>query len=71
MFEKRGIIVKESIGKVKIPVVRNEGANGNICVKWRTIDKTAISGKDYIGGTGILSFKHGEVFLIIIFFLIN
>ncbi len=29
-------------------------------VKWRTIDKTAISGKDYNGGEGVITFKHGE-----------
>ena len=29
-------------------------------VKWRTIDKTAISGKDYTGGEGVIAFKHGE-----------
>jgi solute carrier family 8 (sodium/calcium exchanger) len=29
-------------------------------VKWRTIDKTAISGKDYNGGEGCITFKHGE-----------
>lgn len=29
-------------------------------MKWRTIDKTAINGKDYKGGEGVLEFKHGE-----------
>ena len=29
-------------------------------IKWRTIDKTAISGKDYTGGEGEIEFKHGE-----------
>ena len=29
-------------------------------VQWRTTDKTAITGKDYEGGEGVLEFKHGE-----------
>ena len=29
-------------------------------MKWKTIDKTAVSGKDYTGGEGELEFKHGE-----------
>ena len=29
-------------------------------VKWRTVDKTAINGKDFEGGEGVLQFKHGE-----------
>ena len=31
-----------------------------ITIKWRTVDKTAISGKDYVGGEGEIEFKHGE-----------
>ena len=29
-------------------------------MKWKTIDKTAVAGKDYTGGEGELEFKHGE-----------
>ena len=29
-------------------------------MKWKTIDKTAVSGKDFTGGEGELEFKHGE-----------
>jgi len=29
-------------------------------VKWRTLDKTAIAGKDYTGGEGVVVFNHGE-----------
>ena len=43
-----------------IYLFRQNGADGDVEVKWRTIDKTAISGKDYNGGEGTLTFKHGE-----------
>merc|ERR1719228_2020713 len=59
-FEKRGHLVKESCGQAVLSVIRENGADGDICVKWRTQDKTAISGKDYTGGEGVIEFKHGE-----------
>ncbi|XP_071540523.1 sodium/calcium exchanger 2-like isoform X3 [Panulirus ornatus] len=61
MFQKRGFLVKESIGNAVIPVVRKNGADGEITVKWRTIDKSAVSGRDFEGGEGILIFKHTEI----------
>ena len=39
---------------------RENGADGDITVKWRTVDKTAVSGKDYNGGEGVITFNHGE-----------
>lgn len=39
---------------------RQNGADGPVSVNWRTLDKTAIGGKDYEGGAGVLEFKHGE-----------
>ncbi|CAB3385331.1 Hypothetical predicted protein [Cloeon dipterum] len=59
-FSKRGILVQESIGMARIPVVRTGGADGEVSVKWRTKDKSAFSGKDFIGGEGILTFQHTE-----------
>jgi len=59
-FEKRGHLVKESCGNAVISVIRQNGADGDVTIKWRTVDKTAISGKDYVGGEGEIDFKHGE-----------
>jgi len=59
-FEKRGHLVKESIGNAQLSIIRQNGADGDVTVKWRTVDKTAISGKDYVGGEGEIEFKHGE-----------
>jgi solute carrier family 8 (sodium/calcium exchanger) len=61
LFEKRGYLVKESCGDAEVSVVRQNGADGEISVKWRSIDKTAINVKDYNGGEGVIMFKHGEV----------
>jgi len=59
-FERRGHLVKESCGEALLSVLRENGADGDLKVKWRTLDKTAVSGKDYTGGEGELEFKHGE-----------
>lgn len=60
-FKRRGILVQESIGTVLIPIVRSHGVDGIVTTKWRTIDRTAVSGKDYVGGEGEITFGHGEV----------
>ena len=59
-FEKRGHLVKESCGNAVISVIRQNGADGDVTIRWRTVDKTAISGKDFVGGEGEIEFKHGE-----------
>ncbi|XP_076336894.1 sodium/calcium exchanger 2-like [Tachypleus tridentatus] len=60
-FKRRGILVKENAGIAFISVIRKQGADGIVTVRWRTIDETALSGRDYIGGEGELHFEHGEV----------
>lgn len=58
------MLVKESSGFVRVTVVRRRGASGEVGVKWRSIDRSAISGRDYKGGSGELVFKHYEVSLV-------
>merc|ERR550525_575262 len=59
-FERRGHLVKESCGEALLSVLRENGTDGDLKVKWKTIDKTAVSGKDFTGGEGELEFKHEE-----------
>uniref|UniRef100_A0A1B6E8E5 Calx-beta domain-containing protein n=1 Tax=Clastoptera arizonana TaxID=38151 RepID=A0A1B6E8E5_9HEMI len=70
-FEKRGLLVKESAGSVCIPLKRSRGADGDVTVQWKTIDKSAISGRDYKGGSGEIKFKHAEVHRILEIPIIN
>lgn len=60
-FEKRGILVKESAGAAELHIIRRGGSDGEATVQWRTIDETAINGRDYFGGSGEITFKHLEV----------
>ena len=53
-------MIKESIGKACIKVERTQGTDGKVEVKWKTMDQTAVNGKDYHGGFGTLVFEHGE-----------
>lgn len=60
-FGQRLIMVGEGVGKAIIPVIRDQGADGEILVKYKTIDGTAKSGRDYVGGEGELKFPHGVI----------
>jgi len=70
-FEKRGYLVKESVGDAEINVLRQNGADGVVKVKWSTQDKTAVNGKDYTGGSDIITFNHGETQQIIRIPIVN
>ncbi|XP_046648240.1 sodium/calcium exchanger 1-like [Daphnia pulicaria] len=59
-FEERGILVKESVGVAQIPVLRKSGSDGEVSIRWRTIDKKALSGRDFEGGEGVLEFRNAE-----------
>lgn len=60
-FKRRGLLVKESVGVAYVPVIRKQGADGIISCKWRTVDKSALNGKDFKGGEGELVFQHAEI----------
>lgn len=59
-FAKPTVIATDCNRRVRIPVQRVNGADGHVSVKWQTKDITAISGKDFQGGSGELLFDHGE-----------
>lgn len=46
-FEETAYLVKESIGKAELKVVRINGADGRITVRYRTKDINAVATKDY------------------------
>ena len=59
-FSRRGLVVKESAGTANLTIVRKNGADGDVTLKWRTKDMNAVSGKDFTGGEGEITFNHGE-----------
>jgi solute carrier family 8 (sodium/calcium exchanger) len=60
--------VKESCNFASIDIERTNGADGEVSVKWKTIDGSAKSPKDFQGGEGTLVFKHGEVRVVLLIF---
>jgi len=46
-FEETIYLVKESVGKAEIKVVRVNGADGRVSVHYRTKDIDAVGKKDY------------------------
>lgn len=52
--------MKESIGKASLVLERTKGTDGTVTVTWVTKDQSAVNGKDYLGGTGTVTFEHGE-----------
>ncbi|XP_074599400.1 sodium/calcium exchanger 1-like [Brevipalpus obovatus] len=61
VFGQRLITVEEDVGKVIVPVLREQGSDGRVEVKWKTVDGTAKNGRDYKGGEGVLVFEHGVI----------
>ena len=59
-FKQRTFFVKESCGEASLSVSRENGADGEVKIQWRTLDRTAVRGKDFIGSDGVLIFKTGE-----------
>ncbi len=46
-FEETIYLVKESVGKAELKVVRVNGADGRVTVRYRTKDIDAVATKDY------------------------
>jgi len=59
-FEKPSTLIKESEVMAQIAVIRSNGADGTVTLRWKTEDLTAVSGRDYEGGEGTITFEHGE-----------
>ncbi|XP_035827905.1 sodium/calcium exchanger 3 [Aplysia californica] len=59
-FAKPSFVIKETGLKALLPVVRLNGADGHVSVKWKTKDMTALEGKDYSGKEGELKFDNQE-----------
>ncbi|CAF0808736.1 unnamed protein product [Rotaria sordida] len=64
-FEESITLVKESVGKVEIKVVRVNGADGRVSVHYRTKDIDAVASRDYESSQSEIIFEHGEISKII------
>jgi len=60
-FSKATFSFKESESIVAIPIHRLGGMDGKVSAKWRTVDCSALEGRDYESGKGVVTFGHNEV----------
>ena len=60
-FKRSYHSVYETIGQVKVVVVRRNGTSGDIDVPWTTKTDSAIDWEDYEGASGTLRFGASEV----------
>lgn len=65
-FKKRGYLIKESCVNADVDVIRSNGVDGKVSVKWKATDKSIKKDKereetsDETKREGTLHFKHGE-----------
>lgn len=59
-FKHTCMLVKEHCGFARIPVIRREGCDGDIKIRWFTKDGKSRCGKDYLGKEGYLKFGNGQ-----------
>ena len=52
--------VSKSQGVVEISILRKISKDGDVSVKWKTADVTALNGFNYTGGEGQIKFGNGE-----------
>ena len=52
--------VSKSQGVVEISILRKISKDGDVAVKWKTKDVTAITGFNYTGGEGVIKFEHDQ-----------
>lgn len=61
MFSEPKMEIIENIGQLRIKVIRTSGARGKVKVPYKTIDNTAVGGKDYEKKNDMLVFYNNEI----------
>ncbi|GBM76412.1 hypothetical protein AVEN_244784-1 [Araneus ventricosus] len=59
-LERHSYEVLENVGTLKVGVVRLDGRDGEIRVKYRTVGSTAVVNQDFVYVEGELVFAEGE-----------
>lgn len=64
-FARGGSIVGEKKGVVRLTLMRTEGTDGAVSVKYTTVDDSALAGTHYLPTAGTVTFGPGEILKII------
>lgn len=60
-FAQRFLVVSNSETVVKVPLIRCNGSDGEVRLRWKTIDGSAKNVQDFYGGEGEVVFGEGVV----------
>jgi solute carrier family 8 (sodium/calcium exchanger) len=60
-FVQRMIVVADSENMAYVPLIRCQGSDGEVRVKWKTVDGSAKNGLHYYGGEGEIIFGPGII----------
>uniref|UniRef100_A0A8C3S7X1 Calx-beta domain-containing protein n=1 Tax=Chelydra serpentina TaxID=8475 RepID=A0A8C3S7X1_CHESE len=60
-FEGASVRVSESVGAVRVRVLRTSGARGRVALPYRTVEGTAKAGEDYEEAEGKVEFLNDEI----------
>lgn len=61
MFAESKIEIIENVGVLRVKVIRTSGARGKVKVPYRTMDGSALAGRDYEKKNDVLTFYNNEV----------
>jgi solute carrier family 8 (sodium/calcium exchanger) len=61
VFAETKMEIIENCGTLRIKVIRTSGARGKVKVSYKTIDGTALGGKDFEKKDGVLTFYNNEI----------
>lgn len=70
LFNEPKMEVIESIGQLRVKVTRTSGARGKVKIPYKTIDATAIGGRDFEKKNDLLTFYNNEIEYVNIFLFI-
>ncbi|XP_041445935.1 sodium/calcium exchanger 1 isoform X2 [Xenopus laevis] len=59
-FESGSMRVSESVGTMRVKVVRGSGARGKVVIPYKTMEGTAKAGEDYLEVAGKVEFQNDE-----------
>jgi solute carrier family 8 (sodium/calcium exchanger) len=61
IFPEPKLEVIESCGQLRVKVVRTSGARGKVKIPYKTVDNTALGGRDFEKKNDLLVFYNNEI----------
>jgi solute carrier family 8 (sodium/calcium exchanger) len=59
-FAEKDVDTSETAGVIRLKVSRWSGARGKVAIKYRTVNGTAVPGRDFMPVDGVITFQDSE-----------